>query len=190
MPLALASVWFSHPFGNGRKDLCGRRKACVFDKIANANVNCDEKAVLSFDRRPHARDKRPLEYPIRLCFPHGERGEESVWRKVPLVRDNRLAHRAHMMSFKQMLVIEDLNDAELPPSTNEDYEPNAADKYNQLGDSTTAAVLDGTVRGLQGMDTFVLVDLGPTTGDWTLSFVAHVSGVRNLLCSLSCVRRA
>ena len=52
-----------------------------------------------------------------------------------------------MMSFKQMLVIEDLNDVELPPSTNEDYEPNAADTYSQLGDSATVAVLDGTVRG-------------------------------------------
>ena len=50
---------------------------------------------------------------------------------------------------------------ELPPSTNEDYEPNAADKYNHLGDSTTAAIVDGTARCLQGMDASVLVDLGP-----------------------------
>ena len=66
-----------------------------------------------------------------------------------------------MMSVKQMLVIEDLNGAELPPSTNEDYEPSAADKYSQLGDSATAAILDGTAWCLQGMDTSALVDLGP-----------------------------
>ena len=46
-------------------------------------------------------------------------------------------------------------------STNGNFEPNAGGKYNQLGDSTTAAVLDGTVRAILGADTFILIDLGP-----------------------------
>ena len=165
-----------------------KTESLLLDKTANANANCDEKAVLSCDRRPPARDKRPLEYPSRFCFPHCERGEESVWRKVPLVRDNRLAHRAQMLSFKQMLVIEDLNDAELPPSTNEDYEPNAADKYSQLGDSATVPILDGTVRRLQGMDTFVLVDLGPKLVIGLGLCCACFRGA-DMLLSLCCVRR-
>jgi len=66
-----------------------------------------------------------------------------------------------MMPFKQALAIEPLNDDELPQSTNEDYEPNARDKYSQLGHSTPAAVLDGTVRAMMGVETAVVIDLGP-----------------------------
>ena len=70
-------------------------------------------------------------------------GGESVWHKVPLVRDNWLAKCTNMISFKQILVIAPLNDDDPPPSTNEDFEPNAADLYCELGDTATAAVLDG-----------------------------------------------
>ena len=61
-----------------------------------------------------------------------------------------------MTPFKQMLTIEPLNDNEPPQSTNEDYEPNAGGKYNQLGYSTASAVLDGTVRAMLGADTFFI----------------------------------
>ena len=123
---------------------------------------------MTLHKRPHGRDIRPLEYPIRLCCPHGERGEESLFclRKVPLVRDNMLARRAQMMPFKHMLTTEPLNDDELPQTTNAYYEPNAGGKCSQLGDSTTAAVLDGTVRAMMGVETVDLIDLGPNTGDW------------------------
>jgi hypothetical protein len=150
--------------------------------IANANVNCDEKATLYFDQRPHGRDKRPLEYPIRLCFPHGERGEDIIWPKVPLVMDNRLAKRAHVMPFKQMLTIEPLSDDELPQSTNEDYEPNAGDKYSQLGVSATVAVLDGTVQAMIGVKTFALIYLRPTTGDWARSVLRMMPGFGKNCC--------
>ncbi|MFM7980016.1 MAG: hypothetical protein ACKPKO_11940 [Candidatus Fonsibacter sp.] len=86
----------------------------------NANGKRDEHAVVYFDQRPHNRDKRPLEFPIRLCFPHGERGEEIIWRNMHLVRDNRFARLAQMITFKLMLTIEHLNDDELPQSTNEE----------------------------------------------------------------------
>ena len=56
-------------------------------------------------------------------------------------------------ALTQTLTIEPLNDDELPQSTNEDYEPNAGDKYSQLGDSATVAVLDGTVRAMMGVVT-------------------------------------
>ena len=63
-----------------------------------------------------------------------------------------------MMPFKQALAIEPLNDDELPQSTNEDYEPNAGEKYSHLGDSATVAVLDGsTARATMGVETFVFV---------------------------------
>ena len=55
-------------------------------------------------------------------------------------------------------------------ATNEDFELNAGGRYCQLGDSATAAVLDGRVRALQGMEAIVLVDLGPKTGDWARYF--------------------
>jgi hypothetical protein len=66
-----------------------------------------------------------------------------------------------MMSFKQMLMIEPLSDNEPPNSTNEDYEPNAGDKYSQLGDSATVAVLDGIARAIVGVETFLLTDWAP-----------------------------
>jgi len=93
---------------------------------------------------------------------------------MPLVKDNRLAKRARMMPFKQMLTIEPLNDDEFPQSTNEEYEPNAGDKYCQLGDSATVAVLDGTVRAMIGVDTFALMDLGPKACDWARSFLLRM----------------
>ena len=69
-----------------------------------------------------------------------------------------------MMAFKHMLTIEHLNDDKLPQSTNAEYEQSTGDKYSQLGDSTTTAVLDGTVRAIVGVETFGLMDLGPNTG--------------------------
>ena len=65
------------------------------------------------------------------------------------------------MSFNQMLVIEPLNDDKPPPSTRKEFEPNTDDRYCQLGDSATAAILDGIVRALQGIEPLVLVGLGP-----------------------------
>ena len=58
------------------------------------------------------------------------------------------------MPFKQTLTIEPLSDDALPQITNEEYEPNAGDKYCQFGDSATVAVLDGTVRSMMGVETF------------------------------------
>ena len=107
----------------------------------------------------------PFRVSYPSLFPHGERGEDSVWRKVPLVRDNWLAQRAQIMPFKQMLVIEHPNNDEHPQATNEDYEPNAGDKYSQLGDSATVAVLNGNVRAIVVVETFVVIDLGPKTGE-------------------------
>ena len=121
----------------------------VLDRIANANINCDERAVLSFEQRPHGKDKRPLEYPIRLCFPLNDRAEDSMWRRVPLVRDNRLAQRAVMLPMKNMIMVESLDDDCPPESGAADLDVNPGDRYCQLGDSATACVLDGTVRALK-----------------------------------------
>ena len=54
------------------------------------------------------------------------------------------------------MTIENFTDDELPQSTNEDYEPNTGGKYNQLVDLTNVAVLDGAVRALVGVETFVV----------------------------------
>ena len=59
------------------------------------------------------------------------------------------------MPFKQMLVIEHPNNDEHPQATNEDYEPNAGDKYSQLGHAATAAVIDGIVRASLGAEAFI-----------------------------------
>ena len=64
-----------------KKGLLYKTESLLLDKIANADVNCDEKAVLSFDQRPHGRDKRPLEYPIRLCFRMANRVKQAFGAK-------------------------------------------------------------------------------------------------------------
>ena len=142
----------------------------VLDRIANANINCDERAVLSFEQRPHGKDKRPLEYPIRLCFPLNDKAEDNMWRRVPLVRDNRLAQRAVMLPMANMIMVEFLDDECPPESGAADLDVNPGDRYCQLGDSATACVLDGTVRALKFTEHAVLViDVGPKTGDWARS---------------------
>ena len=120
----------------------------VLDRIANANANCDERATLSFEGRPDGRDPRPLEYPMRLCFPVTER-VDTPWRKVPLVRDNRTPLRATMLPTKDLLVVESMSDDVPPEGCNPGWEVNPGDKYSQLGDSATSAILDHTARALK-----------------------------------------
>jgi len=98
-------VVFTPVWERTQKGLLYKAESMVLDRIANANINCDERAVLSFEQRPHGKDKRPLEYPIRLCFPLNDRAEDSMWRRVPLVRDNRLAQRAVMLPTKNMIMV-------------------------------------------------------------------------------------
>ncbi|MFM7978770.1 MAG: hypothetical protein ACKPKO_05590, partial [Candidatus Fonsibacter sp.] len=62
-------VWFwSHLCRSGSNYFCAKNKSLLLANIANANANSDEKALVYFDHRPHSRDRRPLEYPIRICF--------------------------------------------------------------------------------------------------------------------------
>ena len=95
---------------------------------------------------PHGKDKRPLEYPIRLCFPVNDRAEDSMWRRVPLVRDNRLAQRAVMLPMQNMIMVESLDDEGPPDTVAGDLELSPGDRYCQLGDSAMACFLDGTFK--------------------------------------------
>ena len=52
----------------------------------------------------------------KKCSPYGDKVEDSVWRKVPLVKDNWLSPRAQIPACKQMLVVECPNGDE-PPAT-------------------------------------------------------------------------
>ncbi len=76
-----------------------------------------------------------------------------------------------MLATKDMLVVESLDAEATPTSSNVDQEINPADRYSQLGDSATSAVLDSTVQRLPVSErTAVLVlDCGPKTGDWARS---------------------
>ena len=69
------------PVWERKQGLLYKIESLLLDKIANASDNCDEKAVLSVDQSPHGRDKRPFEYPIRLCFPQGEGGKKAFGAK-------------------------------------------------------------------------------------------------------------
>ena len=137
------------------------------------------EATLSFEERPDGRDRRPLEYPMRLCFPANER-VDTHWRKVPLVRDNRLSTRATMLPTKDLLIVESTNDDVPPESCNPDWEVNPGDKYSQLRDSATSIVLDHTSRALKVVATAaIVVECGPRTGDWARSVLRLLSS-RNM----------
>ena len=69
-------------------------ESTILERIANADFYCDERAALSFEQGPHGKYKRQLEYPIRLRLPYGGKVEDSMWRKVLLVREKRLSQRA------------------------------------------------------------------------------------------------
>ncbi len=51
--------------------------------LANVHVNTDERGYLSFQERLDTRDRRPLEYPMRLCFPMTPE-RPSAWLKAAL----------------------------------------------------------------------------------------------------------
>ena len=162
------------PVWERKKGLLYKTENMFLDKIANSGVNCDDRAVLSFAERIDLRDRRPLEYPIRLCFSAVDK--ESIWRKVPLVQNNRVTERASMLHTKDMKLIESLNDQSVPETSNTDPEINPAERYSQLGDGATAAILDNTVRALAppSRAAVLLVDCGPKTGDWARSILRMI----------------
>ena len=155
------------PVWDRKKGMLYRSESMVLDKIASANVNCDERAVLSFAERIDSRDRRPLEYPLRLCFPNNEKS--SQWRKVQLVCNNRVTERAIMLHTKDMLQVECMTDDVVPDSSNLDLELNPGDRDAQIGDSVAAAILDSTARCLAPAErtTLIILDGGPKTGDWS-----------------------
>ena len=93
-----------------KKGLLCKAESMVLDRLANAIIKCGERAMLSIEQRPHGKDKRPLDYPIWLCFPFSDKAEDSMWRRVPLVRENRLAQRAAMLPTKNMIMVKSLDD--------------------------------------------------------------------------------
>lgn len=159
------------PVWERRKGMLYISENKVLEAVANANVNCDEKGYLSFEERADARDRRPLEYPIRLCLAQGGLNNKSCWAKVPLIVNNRTTARARMLATKDMLIMEDVADDAVPATSNLDAELNPADRYCQLGDHATAVVLDSTVRRLTSTErtAVLIVDIGPKTGDWARS---------------------
>ena len=99
--------------------------------------------AISCQARPEPRDRRPLEYPLRLCSPMTQ-SAASAWLKCDLARNNRATKRATMLTSKDMVLIEGLSDQQLP-STTSDGDVNPAEKYSQLGESAADALIDSTI---------------------------------------------
>ena len=147
-----------------------KAESMVFDRIANANINCDERPVLSFEQRPDGKYKRPLEYPIRLCFPLNDRAEGNMWRRVPLVRDNRLAQRAVMLPMKNRIMVEYLDD-ECPPDScaaDLDVNPVIATANLEIPPRRVSLMAPPGPSNLQ-KNAMLVIDVGPKTGDWARS---------------------
>ena len=118
-----------------------------------------------------ARDRRPLEYPIRLGFPMDEdkkNQHKSIWCKSSLFLNNRTVSRAKMLATKEMKLVE--SDDALPNTTDEAIH-SPAEKYSQIGDGTAAVLLDSVLNPISPgpKSVAVVLDLSPRTGDFARS---------------------
>ncbi len=71
------------PVWERRRGLLYMSESKLLQGIANVHVNSDERGHLSFQERLDTRDRRPLEYPMRLCFPMTSE-RPSAWLKAAL----------------------------------------------------------------------------------------------------------
>jgi hypothetical protein len=101
-----------------------------------------------------ARDRRPLEYPLRLCFPMPSSADTkmptNVWSKCRLAVSNRTTPRAKMLASKEMTVLEIVDDGDvdseaLPQTINPDPEVNPSERYSQIGQNAAGILLDCTI---------------------------------------------
>lgn len=116
-----------------------------------------------FQDRADSRDRRPLEYPLRLAFPLTEDKEQkskgpSIWCKSYLFVNNRTCNRAAMLQSKDMKVLEE-DDGTLCSLS-------PAEKYSQVGQGAWFALVESALQNLPSEGRLVvIVDLSPKLGD-------------------------
>ena len=149
------------------------RQQLAFKLVSSlgAVIPDDLLRAISCQARPDPRDRRPLEYPLRVCSPMTQ-SAASAWLKCDLARNNRTTKRATMLTSKDMVLIEGLSDQQLPNTTS-DGDVNPAEKYSQLGESAADALIDSTIGSVACPDrtAIVLIDLSPKSGFFCRAFL-------------------
>lgn len=121
---------------------------------------------LKHQERADPRDRRPLEYPLRLAFPMrtSSAQQASPWQRCSLFQNNRTSSRAKMMLTKDMRLPESEEDL---PSTDLEQRVSMAERYSQLGESAAGALLASTLGSLPaGHPCCVLLDASPKSGEF------------------------
>ena len=115
--------------------------------------------------RADPRDRRPLEYPLRLAFPLKPSQQQSAWHKSALYVNNRTSARATMLQARDMRMPEYEEDL---PTSDVEQRVNPGEKYAQIGDMAAEVLLSSTAATLpSGSGSCVaIVDLSPKTGDF------------------------
>ena len=124
--------------------------------------------------RADPRDRRPLEYPLRLAFPMG--AMKSSWHKSSLYVNNRTITRATMLQLKDMRVADDEDSM---GSTAVDDRVAPAEKYAQIGESAAAVILESCLESQQ-LPVCMVLDLSPKTGDLSRAILKKPKSSFNL----------
>eukprot|EP00435_Cladocopium_sp_Y103_P036908 s3790_g9.t1 len=161
MGLILMPVW------ERSKGSMHKSESLLLENLSDRDVNTDDKASLSFEDydRADPRDRRPLEYPLRLAFPLKPSQPQSAWHKSALYVNNRTSARATMLQARDMRMPEYEEDL---PTSDVEQRVNPGEKYAQIGDMAAEVLLSSTAATLpSGSGPCVaIVDLSPKTGDF------------------------
>ena len=78
-------------------------------------VTLSQQASLLFNKKVAVREQRPLNYPVRIIKGVQDSDWDAVWKNVGLVQNTYTAF-AEQLATRDMLVVEDLDEAAVPSS--------------------------------------------------------------------------
>ena len=105
----------------------------------------------------------------RVVMPMSEQSQSSTWtfwRNAAILKQG-LLEASDVTASKDLLVIEDMSEETLPPTTSLTHSIGVAERYHQLGANAFSAVLKGSLADLSSGATKPTLELNCTT--WAFS---------------------
>ena len=142
---------------------------------------CDfsQQASLLFNKKVDVREQRPLNYPVRIIKGFQDSDWDAVWKNVGLVQNTYTAF-AEQLATRDMLVVEDLDEAAVPSSCWErEAQVHGAKKAEQLGVDAALKLLQSMISGaaLPPRSVLLICDPNLLTGDFVRAFLKIIPEV-------------
>lgn len=148
----------------------------VFKLLSQRQINVDAKFGLLFEQKCDQRDNRRLVFDGRIAVPSGCNEATYLWRESQLM-DGR-TESAAMMPSRSMVVMEEMSDNALPPTTDSDGLVKGANKWQQVGEDAMSKLMSAALQGaFTTTNTILLVwEVNSLWGNGLDAFIAKESG--------------